>query len=130
MSSPRRRSGQIADHTSDVIGKLTRKPAVMGHSTGGLLTQIIAGRELSAASGGNRPRPFRRVLAFPISALSSAMPVLRNPLNRGRASYKKQRRNEGITQIEQMPNRGHALTIDHGWREVADRALAFVRRFV
>lgn len=58
------------------------------------------------------------------------MPVLRNPLNRGRASYKKQRRNEGITQIEQMPNRGHALTIDHGWREVADRALAFVRRFV
>jgi hypothetical protein len=29
-----------------------------------------------------------------------------------------------------MLNRGHALTIDHGWQEVADTALAFVRRFV
>jgi len=28
-----------------------------------------------------------------------------------------------------MPGRGHALTIDSGWREVADTALAFVRRF-
>ena len=32
--------------------------------------------------------------------------------------------------FEQVPNRGHALTIDHGWREVADKALAFVGRFV
>jgi hypothetical protein len=28
-----------------------------------------------------------------------------------------------------MPNRGHALTIDSGWREVAETALAFVQRF-
>ena len=28
-----------------------------------------------------------------------------------------------------MPNRGHALTIDSGWREVADKALDFVKRF-
>jgi non-heme chloroperoxidase len=45
------------------------------------------------------------------------------------ASFKLQERNKGVTEIVQMPNRGHALTIDSGWREVADKALAFVRRF-
>src|SRR3954453_22217886 len=42
---------------------------------------------------------------------------------------KKQKRNEGATEIVEIPDRGHALTIDSGWREVADTALAFVRRF-
>jgi pimeloyl-ACP methyl ester carboxylesterase len=46
------------------------------------------------------------------------------------ASYKRQKRNEGVTEIEQIPNRGHSLTIDSGWREVADKALNFVKRFV
>jgi pimeloyl-ACP methyl ester carboxylesterase len=46
------------------------------------------------------------------------------------AAYKRQRRNEGVTEIEKVPDRGHSLTIDHGWREVAERALAFVKRFV
>jgi non-heme chloroperoxidase len=35
-----------------------------------------------------------------------------------------------VTEIVMIPNRGHALTIDSGWREVADTALAFIRRFV
>jgi pimeloyl-ACP methyl ester carboxylesterase len=203
--------GQIADHTAEVIEKLTKRPAVMGHSTGGLLAQIIAGRGLSAATVAIDPGPFRGVLPLPISALRSAMPVLGNPLNRGRAvaltfdqfkygwanalsdeeakqlyetyhvagpgvaliqmatanvnpwtearvdtknpdrgpllildgekdhtvpwaianaSFKRQRRNEGVTEIEKVPNRGHSLTIDSGWREVADKALAFVKRFV
>ena len=46
------------------------------------------------------------------------------------ASYKKQKRNDGVTEIIEMKNRGHALIIDSGWREVADTALAFVQRFV
>ena len=46
------------------------------------------------------------------------------------ASYKRQRRNPGVTEIEAIPNRGHSLTIDSGWREVADTALDFVKRFV
>src|SRR5947209_5197624 len=46
------------------------------------------------------------------------------------ASYKKQRHNNGVTEIAKIPNRGHSLTIDSGWREVADSALAFVKRFV
>jgi non-heme chloroperoxidase len=203
--------GQVADHFADVIGKLDKKPAVIGHSFGGLLTQIIAGRGLSAVSVAIDPAPFRGVLPLPISALKSASPVLHNPANRNRAvpltyeqfrfgfanavsedeaqqlydayavpapgaplfqaatanlnpwteakvnsknpdrgpllivsgekdntvpwaianaSYKKQKRNEGVTEIVEMKNRGHALTIDSGWREVADTALAFVKRFV
>jgi non-heme chloroperoxidase len=203
--------GQVADHFADVIGRLDKKPAVIGHSFGGLLTQIVAGRGLSAASVAIDPAPFRGVLPLPISALKSASPVLSNPANRNRAvpltyeqfrfgfanavtedeakqlydayavpapgaplfqaatanlnpwteakvnsknpergplliisgekdntvpwaianaSYKKQKRNEGVTEIVEMKNRGHALTIDSGWREVADTALAFVKRFV
>src|SRR3954451_588973 len=54
--------GQVADHTAEVIGRLTGKPAVMGHSTGGLLAQIIADRGLSAATVAIDPGPFRGVL--------------------------------------------------------------------
>jgi pimeloyl-ACP methyl ester carboxylesterase len=207
----RKTLAQIADHTADVIGKLNRKPALMGHSTGGLLAQMIAGRGLSAATVAIDPGPFRGVLPLPVSALRSAAPVLKNPANKGRAitltleqfkygwanalsdeeakqlyeayhvaapgvalmqmananlnpwteakvdtrnpargplliidgekdhtvpwaianaSFKKQSRNEGVTEIKKIPNRGHSLTIDGGWREVADTALAFVKRFV
>jgi pimeloyl-ACP methyl ester carboxylesterase len=203
--------GQVADHVADVIGKLERKPAVMGHSTGGLVAQIIAGRGLSAATVAIDPGPFRGVLPLPLTTLRSSLPVLKNPLNRSRAvtltfdefkyawanaldedearklydryhvaapgvalmqmananinprseakvdtknpkrgplliiegekdhtvapaianaTFKRERRNSGVTEFEQVPNRGHALTIDHGWREVADKALGFVKRFV
>jgi len=200
----------IADHTAEVIGKLEKKPAVLGHSTGGLLAQMIADRGLSAATVAIDPGPFRGVLPLPFSALKSAAPVLANPLNKGRAvtltldqfkygwanalseeeakelyetyhvaapgmalmqmananlnpfteakvdtknpqrgplliidgevdhtvpwaianaSFKRQSRNEGVTEIAKIPNRGHSLTIDSGWREVCDTALEFVRRF-
>ena len=46
-----------------------------------------------------------------------------------KAAYKKQKRNKGVTEIVKMPGRGHALTIDAGWREVAEKALEFVKRF-
>jgi pimeloyl-ACP methyl ester carboxylesterase len=202
--------GMIADHTQEVIEGLEKKPAVMGHSTGGLLAQIIADRGLSAATVAIDPGPFRGVLPLPLSALKSARPVLQNPLNRGRAvtltfdqfrygwanaldeqearklyetyhvaapgvalmqmananlnpfteakidprnpdrgplliidgekdhtvpwaianaSYRRQKRNAAVTEIEKIPNRGHSLTIDSGWREVCDRALEFVKRF-
>jgi non-heme chloroperoxidase len=207
----RKTVGQVADHFEELIGRLTKKPAVIGHSFGGLLAQILAGRGLAAASVAIDPAPFRGVLPLPISALKSSAPVLANPANRNRAvpltyeqfrfafanavsedeakelyetfavpapgaplfqaatanlnpwteakvnsknpdrgpllvisgekdntvpwaianaSFKKQRRNEGVTEIKEIPGRGHALTIDGGWREVADTALAFVKRFV
>jgi pimeloyl-ACP methyl ester carboxylesterase len=203
--------GQVADHTAEVIGQLEKKPAVLGHSTGGLLAQILADRGLSAATVAIDPGPFRGVLPLPYSTLRASSPVLRNPLNRHRAvtltfdqfkygwanaiedeeqakrlyetyhvaapgvalmqmananlnprteakldprnpnrgplliiegendhtvapsiasaAYKRQRHNPGVTEFETVPHRGHSLTIDDGWREVADRALAFVERF-
>ena len=203
--------GQVADHFDEVIRGLTKKPAVIGHSFGGLMTEILAGRGLAAASVAISPAPFRGVLPLPISALRAASPALRNPSNRRRAvpltfeqfhysfanavtedqakklyekfavpapgepifqaaaanlnpwtqdkvdtknpergpmliisgeldhtvpwavsnaSYKREKRNEGVTEIVRIPNRGHALTIDNGWREVAETALGFIKRFV
>jgi pimeloyl-ACP methyl ester carboxylesterase len=77
--------GDVADHFEAVIKGLKKKPAVVGHSIGGLLTQILAGRGLSATSVAIDPAPFRGVLPLPISALRSAKPVLGNPANVHRA---------------------------------------------
>src|SRR4029079_483958 len=77
--------GQIADHFESVIRTLTKKPVIIGHSLGGLLTQILAGRGLAEVSVAIDPAPFRGVLPLPISALKSASPVLHNPPNRHRA---------------------------------------------
>src|SRR3954449_7638028 len=77
--------GQVADHFEEVIGGLDRRPAVVGHSFGGLLAMILAGRGLSAATVAISPAPFRGVLPLPISALRAASPVLSNPANRNRA---------------------------------------------
>jgi non-heme chloroperoxidase len=202
--------GQVADHFDRLIRGLLLKPAIIGHSFGGLLAQILAGRGLASATVAIDPAPFRGVLPLPLSALKSAFPVLHNPANRNRAirltfeqfrfgfanavseeeakalyetfavpasgaplfqaatanlnpwteaqvdtenpqrgplliisgekdhtvpwaianaSFKQQQRNGGVTQIVEMSNRGHTLTIDSGWREVANMALAFIRRF-
>src|SRR5438128_11078397 len=77
--------GQVADHFTDVIGRLDKKPAVTGHSVGGLLAQMLAGRGLSAATVAIDAASFRGVLQLPISALKSAAPVLKNPANHHRA---------------------------------------------
>ena len=70
---------QVADHTAEVIGGLNKKPAVMGHSTGGLLAQMIADRGPSAATVAIDPGPFRGVLPLPFSSLKVAAPILRTP---------------------------------------------------
>jgi non-heme chloroperoxidase len=50
-------------------------------------------------------------------------PVLAN------AAYQHQSKNAGVTEFAEIPGRGHSLTIDDGWQEVADTALTFIRRF-
>lgn len=203
--------GEVADHLESVIRRLDRKPVVIGHSFGGLLTEILAGRGLAAVSVAIAPAPFRGVLPLPISALRSASPALANPTNVGKAipltfdqfryafanavaedeaqklyetfavpapakplfqaasanlnpwtevkvdtknpdrgpmllvygehdhtvpraivkaSYNKEKRNPGITELAEIEGRGHALTIDSGWESVAQTALGFVNRFV
>ncbi|MBF6216244.1 alpha/beta hydrolase [Nocardia puris] len=77
--------GQVADHFTELIGQLTNRPVVIGHSFGGLLAQILAGRGLSSATVAIDPAPFQGVLPLPISSLRAAAPVLSNPANRHRA---------------------------------------------
>ena len=77
--------GQVAEHFEHIARALTKKPAVIGHSFGGLLAQILAGRGASAATVAISPAPFQGVLPLPFSALKSAFPVLGNPANRDRA---------------------------------------------
>ncbi len=202
--------GEIADYEAAIIRRLDRKPVIIGHSFGGLLTMILAGRGLASASVAISPAPFRGVLPLPLPALRTASVALRNPANWNRAvplSYEQfrysfanvvgedeakelylgysvagpgeplfqaasaninpwteasvdstnpergpmlivsadsdhtvpwaianaafhiQQRNPGVTEIVKMEGRGHSLTIDAGWREVADKALEFVKRF-
>ena len=206
----RKTLAQIADHTTEVVRALDRTPALIGHSTGGLLAQMLAGRGLSAVTVAIDPGVFRGVLPLPVSVLRGVGPFLVDPRTRGRAitltfdqfrygwanaldeqearelyerchvagsgialvqmgnanlnpwtearvdtrnpdrgplliidgeqdhtvpwaiakaAYQRQRRNPGMTEIVQIPDRGHSLTIDHGWREVARTALDFVGRF-
>jgi non-heme chloroperoxidase len=77
--------GQVADHYANVIGRLSRKPAVIGHSFGGLIAQIVAGRGLAAVTVAIDPAPFRGIPQLPLSALRAGSPVLSNPANRHRA---------------------------------------------
>src|SRR6202007_1460353 len=51
--------GEIADYEEAIIHRLKRKPVIIGHSFGGLLTMILAGRGLAAASVAISPAPFR-----------------------------------------------------------------------
>src|ERR1700752_726992 len=63
---------EIADYEEAIIRHLDRKPVIIGHSFGGLLTMILAGRGLAAASGAISPAPFRGVLPLPLAALRTA----------------------------------------------------------
>jgi non-heme chloroperoxidase len=202
---------QVADHTTEIIAALDKKPVLIGHSTGGLLAQMLAGRGIAAATVAIDPGVFRGVLPLPASVLKGVGPFLIDPRTRGRAvtltfdqfkygwanalddqeakelyeryhvagsgialvqmgnanlnprteakvntknpdrgplliidgdkdhtvpwaianaAYKRQQDNPSVTEITKMPNRGHSLTIDHGWQEVAQTALDFVKRFV
>ena len=203
--------GDIAAYQQMIIERLTRKPVVIGHSFGGLLAQILAGRGLSVATVAIDPAPSRGVLPLPIDALKASAAVLSNPANRHRAvtltydqfrfgfanavseeeahqlydthhvagsgipifqaafanvnprsetradnenpergpmlvisgekdhqvpwaiaeaTYKRQSKNQAaVTEIIEIPGRGHSLTIDSGWREVAQTSLDFVSRF-
>ena len=198
---------QVTDHYADVIGQLKRKPAVVGHSFGGLIAQQLADRGLSAVTVAIDPPGFRGVLPLPLSELKSGAPVLSNPANYHRAvsltfeqfrygfanaleeeeahqlyeryavpgsgtplfqaaaanlnpwtedqvktrnpergpllliagekdhtvpasvvaaAYKLQQHNPAVTEFREIPGRGHSLIIDHGWRDVAEVALAFI----
>jgi len=203
-----KRLKQITGHYLEAIGQLAKKPAVVGHSFGGLISMMIAGQGVATVTVAISPAPFRGVLPLPFSALKSSSAVLANPANYNRAvaltyeqfhygftnavdedeahklydafavpgagapifqaatanvnpwtedqvdtsnpergplliissdqdhtvpfaiadaAYKRQVKNPGITEIKEMSDRGHSLTIDHGWQEVAETALTFIK---
>ncbi|WP_021592158.1 esterase/lipase family protein [Actinomadura welshii] len=76
---------QIADHTREVVNALDRKPVLVGHSTGGLLAEMLAGEGLSATTVAIDPGIFRGVLPLPASVLRGVGPFLIDPRTRGRA---------------------------------------------
>src|ERR671939_409906 len=76
---------QVADHTTEIIHALDQKPVIMGHSTGGLLAQMLAGRGLAAATVAIDPGVFRGVLPLPVSVLKGVGPFLLDPRTRARA---------------------------------------------
>src|SRR5687768_14794848 len=63
--------GQVADHFDEIIRGLAKKPAIIGHSFGGLLAQILAGRGLASATVAIDPAPFRGLLPLPLPSLKS-----------------------------------------------------------
>jgi len=76
---------EVADHVAEVASGLNRRPVLVGHSFGGLLVQMLAGRGLAAATVAIDPAPSQGVLPLPFSAIKASFPVLRNPLNARRA---------------------------------------------
>jgi pimeloyl-ACP methyl ester carboxylesterase len=77
--------GQVTEHYLEAIERLGTKPAVVGHSFGGLFAQKIAGEGASAVTVAIDAAPFRGVLPVPISSLRSSAPVVGNPANAARA---------------------------------------------
>ena len=75
---------QVTDHYLAAIAELDRSPVVIGHSTGGLVEQKIAGEGVTTVTVSLDYAPFKGVVLLPASSLKSAAPVLANPANVGR----------------------------------------------
>jgi len=45
-----------------------------------------------------------------------------------KSTAKQYRHSDAVTDLIEFPDRAHSLTIDHGWREVADTTLAWLRK--
>ncbi len=77
--------GEIVDHYERIIRELDNPPIVMGHSFGGLITQILVDRDLGAAGVAIGPAPVKGIILLPFSTLKVSFPALSNPANRTRA---------------------------------------------
>jgi pimeloyl-ACP methyl ester carboxylesterase len=76
---------EIVEFYAGVIGGLDRKPIIMGHSFGALITQILLDDGWGTAGVSIDSAPVKGVFRLPWSALRSAFPGLKNPANRHRA---------------------------------------------
>jgi pimeloyl-ACP methyl ester carboxylesterase len=76
---------QILERLEGVIGELDSPPILMGHSAGGVFTQIMLDRGFGAAGVAINSAPTEGVKVVPLSQLKSTFPVLKNPANRHKA---------------------------------------------
>jgi pimeloyl-ACP methyl ester carboxylesterase len=76
---------EVVDHYDTIIRNLARPPIIMGHSFGGLMTQILLDRGRGAAGVAIDPAPAKGILALPLSTLRVGWAALRNPANNHRA---------------------------------------------
>jgi non-heme chloroperoxidase len=142
--------GQIADHFGEVIGELKKKPALITYDQfryafANAVTEAEAHELYATFAVPGSGVPLFQAATANLNPWTEAKVDTKNP-DRGpllitdgemdhtvpwaiaNASYKQQERNPGVTEIVKIPGRGHSLTIDHGWREVADTALAFIQK--
>lgn len=198
---------EVADHYAAAIARLPGKPILIGHSFGGLLVQILLGRDIASAAIAIDPAPAKGVWQLPLSALKASLPALGNPFNLKRsvaltykqfryafanavseeeahelydrctvpsparplfqvafatlnpnaqnkvntantsrgpllitsgekdhtvppvlseAAYKLYKKSSAVTEFKSFPGRGHSLTIDHGWKEIAEYSLQWL----
>jgi pimeloyl-ACP methyl ester carboxylesterase len=75
----------IIAHLETVIGKLETPPIIMGHSAGGVFTQILLDHGFGAAGVAINSAPTEGVKRVPLSQVKATFPVLKNPANRHRA---------------------------------------------
>ena len=76
---------QIVEHLESVVGELDRPPILMGHSAGGVFTQILLDHGFGAVGVAINSAPTEGVAVVPLSQVRSTFPVLKNPANRHRA---------------------------------------------
>ena len=76
---------EIVDHYDRIIRNLDSAPFIIGHSFGGLITQILLDRGLGAAGVAIAPAPVKGILFLPFSTLKVSFPALSNPANNHRA---------------------------------------------
>jgi alpha-beta hydrolase superfamily lysophospholipase len=75
---------EIVDHYDRIVRGLDRPPVIIGHSFGGLVTELLLDRGLGAVGVAISPAPVKGVLRLPPAQLRAAFPVLSNPVNRNR----------------------------------------------
>ena len=76
---------EILDSYESIIRDLDRPPIIMGHSFGGVFTEVLLDRGLGAAGVAIDAAGVRGITKLPFSTLRSGFPVLKNPANRHRA---------------------------------------------
>ena len=199
----------LMEHFRGIIGSLSSRPILIGHSFGGLLTEKLMGEGLGVAGVAIDPAQIKGVLPLPLAQLKAGLPALGNPFNKDKAisltkkefrfgfgnalteeesdelfekwtipspvrglfevalanfslhasskvdtnnstrgplllisgtadhtapdvttqaAFKLYRHSTAITELKQFEGRGHSLTVDSGWKEVADAILEWLRK--